>query len=41
VIGFRREGVQRDGYFYNHVYQDFVMLSILEDEFRSQPARAG
>jgi hypothetical protein len=24
----------RDGYFYNHTYQDFVMMSILEDEFR-------
>ena len=34
-IGFKREGVQRDGYFYNHRYQDFVMMSILEDEFRS------
>jgi len=33
-VGFRREGVQRDGYFYNHSYQDFVMMSILEDEFR-------
>jgi diamine N-acetyltransferase len=34
-VGFRREGVQRDGYFYNHAYQDFVMMSILEDEFRT------
>ncbi len=33
-MGFRQEGVQRDGYFYNHTYQDFVMMSILEDEFR-------
>jgi diamine N-acetyltransferase len=33
--GFKREGVQRDGYFHDHAYQDFVMLSILEDEFRS------
>ena len=33
--GFRREGIQRDGYFYDHAYQDFVMMSILEDEFRS------
>jgi RimJ/RimL family protein N-acetyltransferase len=32
--GFRREGVQRDGYFYNHTFSDFVMMSILEDEFR-------
>ncbi len=28
------EGVQRDGYFYDHAYHDFVMLSILEEEFR-------
>ncbi len=34
-VGFRREGIQRDGYFYNHRFGDFVMLSILEDEFRS------
>ncbi len=33
-IGFRREGVQRDGYYYDHTYSDFVMMSILEDEFR-------
>jgi RimJ/RimL family protein N-acetyltransferase len=32
-IGFRREGVQRDGYFYNHRYYDFVMMSILEEEY--------
>jgi diamine N-acetyltransferase len=34
-VGFKREGIQRDGYFYNHKYQDFIMLSILEDEFRA------
>lgn len=33
-IGFRREGVQRDGYYHNHRYHDFVMMSLLEDEFR-------
>ena len=33
-IGFKKEGVQRDGYYYNHKYFDFVMMSILEDEFR-------
>ncbi len=39
-VGFRREGIQRDGYYYNHQFSDFVMLSILEDEFRAmnQPA---
>ena len=39
-LGFRREGVQRDGYFYNHRYQDFVMMSMLEDEFRDRADRA-
>ena len=34
--GFQREGVQRDGYYYNHHYQDFVMMSLLEDEFRAR-----
>ena len=33
-IGFKKEGVQRDGYYYNHKYFDFVMMSIFEDEFR-------
>lgn len=33
--GFRREGVQRDGYFYDHSYHDFVMMSLLADEFRA------
>ena len=32
--GFRREGVLRDGYLYDGKYYDFVMMSILEDEFR-------
>jgi RimJ/RimL family protein N-acetyltransferase len=34
-VGFRREGVQRDGYYHGHEYCDFVMMSILEDEFRA------
>ncbi len=33
-IGFKREGIQRDGYFYDHAYHDFVMMSLLEDEFK-------
>lgn len=33
-IGFKKEGMQRDGYYYDHKYHDFVMMSILEDEFR-------
>jgi RimJ/RimL family protein N-acetyltransferase len=32
-IGFKREGVQRDGYFFNYHFSDFVMLSILENEY--------
>ncbi len=33
-VGFKQEGVQRDGYYFNHHYQDFVMMSLLEDEYR-------
>jgi diamine N-acetyltransferase len=33
-VGFREEGRQRDGYYCDHAYHDFVMMSILEDEFR-------
>ena len=33
-VGFKKEGIQRDGYYYKHKYHDFVMMSILEDEFR-------
>ena len=32
--GFKQEGILRDGYYYNHQYSDFVMMSLLEDEFR-------
>jgi diamine N-acetyltransferase len=38
--GFRKEGVQRDGYLYNGTYYDFVMMSILEDEFRELESRS-
>lgn len=34
-VGFRREGVQREGYYYNHEYHDFIMMSLLEDEYRA------
>ncbi|MGE5559427.1 MAG: GNAT family N-acetyltransferase [Chloroflexota bacterium] len=33
--GFRREGVWRESYFWDHKYHDFVMMSILEDEYRA------
>ncbi len=38
-VGFKREGIQRDGYYYDHRYQDFVMMSILENEFRAEGKR--
>lgn len=34
-VGFRREGVQRDGYYYEGQFHDFVMMSLLEDEYRA------
>ena len=40
-VGFRREGIQRDGYFWDHAYHDFVMMSILEDEFRALREEGG
>jgi len=33
-VGFKKEGIQRDGYYFNHRYHDFVMMCILEDEYR-------
>jgi RimJ/RimL family protein N-acetyltransferase len=33
-LGFKKEGVQRDGYYGDNEFSDFVMNSILEDEFR-------
>jgi diamine N-acetyltransferase len=35
-VGFKKEGVERDGYYYEHHYHDFVMMSILENEFRPE-----
>ena len=34
-VGFKREGIQRDGYYFAHEFHDFVMMSILENEFRA------
>lgn len=34
--GFKQEGIQRDGYYYNHHYHDFIMMSILEEEYRER-----
>ncbi len=33
-LGFTREGAQRDGYLCDGEFSDFVMMSILEDEYR-------
>jgi diamine N-acetyltransferase len=33
-LGFKKEGVERDEYFYDNVYSDGIMMSILENEFR-------
>lgn len=35
-IGFQREGVQRDAWYFNHKYYDLMTMSILEDEFRER-----
>jgi RimJ/RimL family protein N-acetyltransferase len=39
-LGFRQEGVQRDGYLHGDGFHDFVMMSILEDEWRALQAAA-
>jgi diamine N-acetyltransferase len=36
-IGFVEEGRQKDGYFVNGEYSDFVMLYLLEDDYRNRP----
>lgn len=33
--GFSKEGVQRDILYYNHRYHDSILMSILEDEYRT------
>ena len=38
-IGFRREDIQEQGYFYNNEYSDFIMMRILRSEWRQNPAR--
>jgi len=35
-LGFRKEGVQRDGYLLEDGYHDFVMMSLLEEEWRER-----
>jgi RimJ/RimL family protein N-acetyltransferase len=33
-LGFKKEGVERDEYYYDNEYSDGVMMSILEDEYK-------
>ncbi|QLY81623.1 GNAT family N-acetyltransferase [Clostridium intestinale] len=35
-IGFKREGIRRDGAYYNHKYYDMITMSFLEHEFRER-----
>lgn len=35
-LGFRREGLQEQGYYYAGEYSDFVMMRLLRDEWRAQ-----
>ena len=32
-IGFKKEGIQEQGYLYNGEYSDFIMMRILKDEW--------
>lgn len=33
-IGFKQEGIQEQGYYYNNEYSDFIMMRILRHEWR-------
>ncbi|MBK1813769.1 GNAT family N-acetyltransferase [Clostridium sp. YIM B02505] len=35
-VGFDKEGVKREGWYFNHRYHDLVIMSILEDGYRSK-----
>ena len=35
-IGFRQEGIQEQGYFYNNEYSDFIMMRILRSEWKQK-----
>lgn len=32
-VGFQKEGIQEEGYYYHYQYHDFIMMRILKDEF--------
>lgn len=34
-LGFKREGAERDRYYCDNEYSDFIMMSILEDEYKA------
>jgi len=34
-LGFRKEGIQEQGYFYNGAYSDFIMMRILKSEYNN------
>ncbi|WP_238883752.1 GNAT family N-acetyltransferase [Clostridium sp. YIM B02551] len=40
-IGFVREGIRRDGCFFNHKYYDVITMSMLEEDFREKYEHAG
>ena len=33
-LGFQQEGIQREGYYCDNTYSNFIMMSLLEDEYR-------
>ena len=35
-IGFRQEGIQEQGYFFNNEYSDFIMMRILRHEWKTR-----
>jgi RimJ/RimL family protein N-acetyltransferase len=38
-LGFKKEGVQRDGYIYDNEFHDFLLMSIVEEEYRKSQAK--
>lgn len=32
-VGFKQEGIQEQGYYYNYKYYDFIMMRVLKNEF--------
>jgi RimJ/RimL family protein N-acetyltransferase len=35
-LGFQHEGIARESYYYDGQYSDFIMMSLLEDEYRQK-----